>query len=304
MAPRNNKHKSDGDSHYESAHEELPARNDTIGDLRSQLAKMNREMEKLRLNTTDLRDELRASKAEARSYNEELERSKSRTKVQESKSSKDPSTTNLSQKDELRAWKAKSRSLSKELEKSRSKVRELEAIIQRDTPAIEIGRDVRLRYLESHRRNTKSIYGMDVIKAGNRAAHRAKPIADAWLYTTKQRHDPPVFVDLYGITPEEMTTWKDIPEVVDVRGFYGTLKCEGRLSGHIHDLFQQFFTEIRDHSPEDFRRRFDEDKKLQQRYHELQDCYDEILYKFPLRAPTYWTEQASRSGSAFYHPTA
>ena len=285
-APRSCEYNSDVDIDYDSGQETLCVNYNIVNDPQSQSAKMERQMENLTLDMTSLRDELRASKAEARAYQEELERFKLKAEAREFKLLKDSQATIILLKDELRASKAEARSYHDELERSNTKLQEAERLIHRhsEDPATEIGRDVRHRYLEHHRRHKMALpFNGDLIKAGSRAAHRAKPIADAWLYTTGGRTDTHVYADLYGITPEEMMAkWKGVPEVVEVRGFHGTLKSEFGVSEQFLALFGEFESAVqRYESPEEFRRGFDADGKLQRVYCELQDCYDAIVHANP-----------------------
>ena len=89
----------------------------------------------------------------------------------------------LLQGDEIRALKAEAHSYQDELRLLNGKVQSLEQQALQDTPATNIGKEVRLRYLERYRqRMGRAIgkLGYDRIKCGDRAAHRRRPIVDAF----------------------------------------------------------------------------------------------------------------------------
>lgn len=234
-------------SEYQPCQQALQVEDESIQDLRDRIAKMNQEMKKLELEKELQRDEICALKAEARSYQEELR-------------------------------------------KSTLKVRELETKSLRETPAKDVGKEVRLRYLERHRlRMGKPIgkVGFDHIKAGDRAAHRGRPVVDAWLYQTHQVSDQDVYRDLYGVAPGKMQEWKNIPGIIETSGFHASLQGEGKLSDKFQALFDQFIEAAAAYSsPIELRTAFIEDKSLQRKQDELQDCYDEIIAANPHRQHT------------------
>jgi hypothetical protein len=175
------------------------------------------------------------------------------------------------QQDEIRALKVEARSYLTELEASGPKAQEIE----------KIGKEVRMRFLECHRRRMgKPIGGAGHahIKSGDRAAHRGRPLADAWLYGNHQRSDPEVFEDLYGISPASMQEWKDIPGVVDISGFRASLQSEGTLPDKFRTLFEQYLARIKLYpTPTALRAAFMEGTTLQYKQNELQACYDELV---------------------------
>jgi hypothetical protein len=64
-------------------------------------------------------------------------------------------------------------------------------------------REVRHRFLEVYRRDFLggiNRQGHKKIGTGNEAAHNGDAITDAYLYTSGERHDETVLVDLYGLT--------------------------------------------------------------------------------------------------------
>jgi len=215
----------DGDC---SCQQELRLKDKVIEDLQAELARMKQEMNNMKVDKELQRDEICALKAEARSYQTELE------------------ATGL-------------------------KAQELERI----------GKEVRMRYLEYHRQRMakhigKADYGR--IKSGDRAAHRGRPLADAWLYQEHQRFDTDVYEDLYGISPAAMQKWSDIPEVVEISGFRASLRSEDKLSDKFRALFDQFVASITAYpTPTKLHEAFMEDTTLQRKQIELQDCYDEII---------------------------
>ena len=189
--------------------------------------------------------------------------------------------------DEKLALKAEARSYQEEILKLKSKVHDLKQKNLRDTPAKNIGKEVRIRYLERHRQKMGRPIGKagyDRIKSGDRAAHRGKPVVDAWLYETHQVSDQDVYKDLYGIAPGTMQEWKDIPGCVEISGFHASLQSEGKLSSKFQCLFNQFLEAATAYSsPTELRIAFTEDKLLQRKQDELQDCYDEIIAANPLK---------------------
>lgn len=175
------------------------------------------------------------------------------------------------QRDEISALKAEARSYRTELEASSSKSKEME----------NIGKEVRMRFLECHRqRMGKRIgqAGYGNIKSGDRAAHRGRPLADAWLYQDSQRSDPDVYEDLYGISPSTMQEWRDIPGIIEISGFRASLQSEGTLPDRFKVLYDQFIASAKAYAtPAKLREAFIEDTTLQRKQGELQDCYDEIV---------------------------
>jgi hypothetical protein len=100
-----------------------------------------------------------------------------------------------------------------------------------------------MRYLESYRRCMglpPSDGGNDAIKSGDRAAHRGRPLVDAWLYETGQRNDAGVYKNLYGISFSLLIKWRDIPEVVEVCGFHASLKSDSTMMPRFQSLFNEF----------------------------------------------------------------
>jgi hypothetical protein len=219
----------DGDC---SCQQELRLKDKVIEDLQAEVARMKQEMNNMKVDKELQRDEICALKAEARSYQAELEA-------------------------------------------AGLKALELERV----------GKEVRMRYLECHRQRMekhagKADYGR--IKSGHRAAHRGRPLADAWLYQEHQRSDTDVYEDLYGISPATMQEWRDIPQVVEISGFRASLQSERTLSNRFRALFDQFVASITAYpTPTKLHEAFIEDTTLQRKQIELQDCYDEIVATNP-----------------------
>ena len=207
-------------------------------DLRNELAQMRREIEKLETEKLLERDEVRALKAEVRSYQDEL------------------------------------RSLN-------GRVQSLEEQVLQETPATNIGKEVRLRYLERHRqRMGRGIgkLGYDRIKCGDRAAHRGRPVVDALLCLTNQITDRGVYPDLYGVDPETVKNWKDVPEMVEITSFRASLQSEGRLTKDFQVLFERLLEVAKSFSSSmELRVGFRANKTLQHLQGELQDCYDKLV---------------------------
>lgn len=187
----------------------------------------------------------------------------------------------LLQRDEICSLKAQARSYQNEIGLLNRKVQEMEAQALQDAPATNVGREVRLRYLELHRQrmgrpNERVDYGR--IKCGNRAAHRGRPVVDALLCLTGFVRDDQVYSDLYGITPLAMKEMMDVPEVVEVVGFRASLRSEGRLTPFFQSLFERMTESVvRYPSAKELKKAFKEDNILQQCHIGLQDCYDRIV---------------------------
>ena len=78
------------------------------------------------------------------------------------------------------------------------KLQSLEEQALQDTSAGNIGKEVRLRYLERHRQRM----GRGIVKLGyergDRAVHRGRPVVDALLWLTGLITDRKIYPDLYG----------------------------------------------------------------------------------------------------------
>ena len=194
-------------------------------------------------------------------------------------------TEKLLQRDEIRALKSEARSYQDELRSLNSKVQRLEGQALQEALAGDIGKQVRLRYLERHRqRMGRGIgkIGYERIRCGDRAAHRGRPVVDALLCLTGLMTDQDVYANLYGVSPEQMKQLKDIPEVIEIAGFHASLQSEGRLTNNFKALFGHFSTLAKGYaSPTELRAAFSEDKTLQRLQAELQDCYDKIVAANP-----------------------
>ncbi|KAL9610374.1 MAG: hypothetical protein Q9167_004914 [Letrouitia subvulpina] len=187
----------------------------------------------------------------------------------------------LLQGDEIRALKAEARSYRDELESLSNKVQILEDQALQETAAGIIGKEVRLRYLEKRRQHRGSDIGqlgIERIKRGDRAAHRGRPVVDAFLCLTDLITDREVYLDLYGLSPEIMKRWKDVPEIIEITGFRASLQSEGRLTMDFQGPFERILQMAKIYtSPTELREAFRENKILQQLQHELQDCYDSVV---------------------------
>ena len=214
-------------------------------------------------NESDLRDEL----AQLRGEIEKLE------------------TEKLLQRDEILALKAEARSYQDELSSLNGRVQSLEEQALQETPATNIGKEVRLRYLERHRQRMGTgigKLGYDRIKCGDRAAHRGRPVVDALLCLTGLVKDRGVYLDLYGVDPETMKQWKDIPEMIEVTSFRASLQSEGRLTKDFQVLFERLLEVAKTFSSSiELRAAFRDNKGLQQLQDGLQNCYDKIVAANP-----------------------
>ena len=219
-------------------------------------AELRKEVEKLKLEIQLQSDEIKGLKAEARSYQEELRRLQS----------------------EVQTYQEESRRLQSEVQTTGQQALQ-------ETLAGDIGKQVRLRYLEQHRyRMNRGIgkVGLERIKAGDRAAHRGRPVIDALLCLTRVMTDPKVYEDLYGVTPVQMVYLKDVAEVVEIASFHASLQSEDRMTYEFKAVFKRLCDMARSYaSPADLRAGFCTNGTLQQLQAELQDRYDRIVAAHP-----------------------
>ncbi len=194
-------------------------------------------------------------------------------------------TEKLLQGDEIRALKAEANPYQDELRLLNGKVQSQEQQALQETLAMNIGKEVRLRYLERHRqRMGRGIgkLGYERIKCGDRAAHRGRPVVDALLCLTGLITDRGVYPDLYGVDPETIKQWKDIPEMIEVTSFRASLQSEGRLTRDFQLLFERLLEVAKTYfSSTELKAAFREDKTLQQLQDELQNRYYRIVAANP-----------------------
>lgn len=179
------------------------------------------------------------------------------------------------QRDEIYSLRAEARSFQKEINSLTCKTQDMDAQTLQDAAATNVGREVRLRYLELHRqrmgKGTDKV-DYDLVKRGNRAAHRGRPVADAWLCLTGLMRGDEVYIDLYGVTP--LAT----QEMMAVLGFRASLHSEGRLTPFLQGLFERLLEYAAAYSsPTELRTAFEEEKALQYCHNVWQDCYDRIV---------------------------
>ena len=176
--------------------------------------------------------------------------------------------------------KAKVRSYQDELKLLNGRVQSLEEQALQGTSATNIGKEIRLRYLQQHRQRMGrgiSKRGYDRIKCGARDAHRGRPVVDALVCVTNQITDRGVYPDLYGVDPETMKHWKHVPEMVEVTSFRASLQSEGRLTKDFQVLFERLLeVAISFSSSMELRVELGENKTLQLQG-ELQDCYNKLV---------------------------
>lgn len=189
--------------------------------------------------------------------------------------------SNLLLRDEISSLKAEAHSYCKEVVSLNGRLQALESQVLQDTPALIVGREVRLRYLERYRqRMGRAIgrQGYECIKAGDRAAHCGRPVADAMLCLTGLMQDHEAYRDLYGVTPGEIREKMDVQEMVDATGFRASLQSEGWMTDQFQRLFERLLEVAGKYeSPTGLKSGSKEDKVLQQCYDRLQDCYDKII---------------------------
>ena len=171
---------------------------------------------------------------EASDLREELARAKQRIKELEIESQK--------QKDQILALKDSAESHEKTLQSLNTQIDTLTSQAIQDAPFKTIGEEVRLRFLENHRRKMNrniGAVGKDRIKRGDRAAHRGRPVPDALLCLSGLITDHEVYQDLYGVSAEIVKECRDVPEVIEVAGFRGSLQSEGWMTGEFQANYQR-----------------------------------------------------------------
>lgn len=169
-------------------------------------------------------------------------------------------------------------------------------------PALEVGREVRLRFLEAHRlqmgKAKKHLQqSRERIKSGDRAAHRGRPVVDAWLCLTGEMSDRAVYVDLYGVSPEKVKEWMNIPQIIQVAGFRASLQSGKRLTGMFQTLFEHLLEMMNGLSSAEVKKAFEEDSTFQQQHHRLVTCFDDILDGNPLRRQELSPREVRKDGT-------
>jgi len=193
--------------------------------------------------------------------------------------------SNILLRDEVSSLKAEARAYCEEVASLSRRLQTLESQALQNEAALTVGREVRLRYLERYRQRmgrTIGKHGYDRIKAGDRAAHRGRPITDAIICLTGLMQDHEAYKDLYGVAPGEMREKMDVPEMVAVTGFRASLRSEGKMTDQFQRLFERLLEVARKYeSPTELKRGFKDDKVLQQCHDGLQDCYDKVVAENP-----------------------
>ncbi|CAM6101691.1 unnamed protein product [Calypogeia fissa] len=258
-----------------------------LGRIRSsyeeELARMRKEIGNLGAVKEHQQDSIRARNVEARSYQDEIdrlqvERAAHREKIDALKikaiSRREELVQLRNEIDNLEGERLVQQENIEKLEAERllqqEEIRELKVEAMEETPARNIGREVRLRYLENHRKYRMGrrigILGHDRIKCGDRAAHRGRPIVDALLCLSGDITDREVYPDLYGVGPEIIKQWKDVPGIIDVTGFRASLMSEKKLTNEFQTHFQNLLNIATTYlSPTELTAAFGENKNLVRR---------------------------------------
>ncbi|EIN09039.1 hypothetical protein PUNSTDRAFT_134213 [Punctularia strigosozonata HHB-11173 SS5] len=255
-----------------------------------EFARIKGEIERLQFANMLLRDELSASKAEARAYKAEMAAQATTSPPADS----DLITTLKARLSSLEAQATKDKSRIQALEAQattdKSRVEALESQAARDAPFVAVGREVRLRYLEVHRqrrmRRRIGIEGEQRIKAGDRAAHRGRPVADAALCLpgvpdadANPSQLKETYEDLYGVGADEMRRrLQDVPEVVAAAGFHASLQSAGRKTTEFDKRFGEVMRLVGKHRDVvQLKIAFGENAALIRAHDDLQDCFDRII---------------------------
>ena len=187
---------------------------------------------------------------------------------------------NQNQKDAIRALNIKVGTYEDELQSLNTQIHNLTSQATQDAPFKSIGQEVRLRYLENHRRRMDrniGALGRERVKRGDRAAHRGRPVPDALLCLSGLITDREVYQDLYGVSAELMKECRDVPEVIEVAGFRGSLQSEGWLTGEFEENFKRLLGVAKKYrSPVELRAAFREDATLQRLQGALQIEFDRV----------------------------
>jgi hypothetical protein len=88
------------------------------------------------------------------------------------------------------------------------RINDLQHRVMTLTRASEGYHKIRQRFLEVYRRDVLcnvDVQGRKKISDGNEAAHLGDAVADAWLYTSGQRLDEAVLINLYGLTAMQIS---------------------------------------------------------------------------------------------------
>jgi len=185
------------------------------------------------------------------------------------------------QTDELLSLRATTRSLTTTITSLQTSLTTLTTQLSHHAPLLAIARAVRLRYLEKHRQRTRqhlSPLSYSRIKAGDRAAHRGRPVVDAILCAEGEiEKGGEVFRELYGVPLEKMEAWGGVGEMVEVLGFRGSLVSEGRLTEEFEGLLGRLVEETEGVKGERGLKRGFEEGVLGALQGQLQDCYDRIV---------------------------
>ena len=187
---------------------------------------------------------------------------------------------NQNQKDEIRDLNLKVGTYDFYIYSVNNDIYTLTSQATQDAPFKSIGQEVRLRYLEKHRQRLNrpiGFLGRERIKRGDRAAHRGRPVPDALLCLTGVITDREVYQDLYGVSAEIVKECRDVPEVIEVTGFRGSLKSEGWLTEEFEGNFKQLLGMAKKYrSPAELRKAFGEDGGLQRLQGALQVEFDRV----------------------------
>lgn len=94
------------------------------------------------------------------------------------------------------------------LDKSEVQVADLQNRVKVLAQTSEGYRKIRHRFLDTYRRDILrqvDRQGHSKISGGNQAAHEGDAVADAELYTSGERFDEKLLVELYGLTPNQIS---------------------------------------------------------------------------------------------------
>jgi len=105
------------ESEYYIFQQSLRAKNDLIEDLQSQIAKLNQELKIIKLNKMLQRNEIYVLKAEARSYQKELGKSKFKAQNLKTKSLQETSANDIEKEVRIRYFERHRQTMGKSIDK-------------------------------------------------------------------------------------------------------------------------------------------------------------------------------------------
>ena len=111
-------------------------------------------------------------------------------------------------KEMMKRLEGKVNKMEEEIANSKAQITDLQHRVKVLTVASEGYRNIRHRFLDVYRRDILrdlDKQGLKYVGVGNAVAHEGDAITDAELYTSGDRHDEPVLIDLYGLKATQIS---------------------------------------------------------------------------------------------------